>query len=443
MALVALLPQAGMAQGQQGSGSPYSAYGLGSLVGSTQASQAMMGGAGIAVYDPYSVMQVNPASYASLSRPAFETAMVLRMQQFRGEGLVRNGRRADLLGLTFGVPFGNGRWGMALGLTPVSAVHYSISDKQPLQGDTQPVEYEYSGSGGLNRAFAGFGHNIPFERDSLGNGTTLSFGANFNYDFGSIDETRKAIYPRSAGFVNTMVVNSLSLGGLVFGIGARLQGDLVPKRARTDKGLLYLAGASVELPGSLNAEQSGMVSSYSLGSSGIEFPLDTISFSDGIKGSLTVPPIYVLGFTVYNAQWAVTMEHRRRDWSQLKIDLEGMDLRSDLGVNAQYIVGGSFRPAGDGRGTFWTSTVYRAGLRYADDYLLIGDKQLNEIGMSFGMSLPLMGSTTRSRLNLGAELGRTGSNEEGLIQQRFAHFFVGITITPDLREQWFKKRRIE
>ncbi len=443
MFLVALMPQVGMAQGQQGSGSPYSAYGLGSLVGSTQASQAMMGGAGVAVYDPYSVMQVNPASYASLTRPSFETAVALRLQQFRSNGLVRNGRRADLLGLTFGVPFGNGRWGLALGLVPVSTVRYTISDVAPLQGGTQQVEYEYSGAGGLNRVFAGFGHNIPFERDSLGNGTTLSFGTNFNYDFGSIDETRRALYPRATGYVNTLVTNSLSLGGLVFGIGARLQGDLVPKTVRTDKGLRYLAGASIELPTDMGAQRSGMVSSFALGASGIEFPLDTISSSLGVKGTLTIPPIYVLGFTVYNAQWAVTMEHRRRDWSQLKVDLFGSDLRSDLGVNAQYILGGSFRPAGDGRGTFWSSTVYRAGLRFADDYLVIGDKQLNEIGMSFGMSLPLMGSTTRSRLNLGAEFGRTGSTEEGLIQQRFAHFFVGLTITPDLREQWFKKRRIE
>lgn len=443
MLLVALLPQVGMAQGQQGSGSPYSAYGIGSLVGSTQASQAMMGGPGVALYDPYSVMQINPASYASLARPAFETAVVMRLQQFQSDGLVQNGRRTDLLGITFGVPFGNGRWGLAMGMNPVSTVGYTISDVAPLPNGRQEVEYEYSGSGGLNRVFGGFGHNIPLKRDSLGNGTNLSFGSNFNYDFGLVDETRKAIYPRAEGYMNTLVTNTLNLGGPVIGLGGRLQGDLVPKRTRSDKGIRYLLGASVELPLDLSAERSGMVSTYTVGSSGIEFPLDTVSSSSGVKGTLAVPPIYVLGFTAYNAHWAVTMEHRRRDWSQLKVDVDGLDLRSDLTAHAQYILGGSFRPAGDSRGNFWASTVYRAGIRYANDYLLIGETPLEEIGMSFGMSLPLMGSTTRSRLNLGAEFGRTGSSEEGLIQQRFVHIFVGLTITPDLREQWFKKRRIE
>lgn len=403
----------------------------------------MMGGAGVALYDPFSVIQINPASYASLARPAFETALMIRAQQFRSGEMSQSGQRSDFLGLTFGVPFGNGRWGFALGLNPVSSVSYTISDSRPLGSSGETVDYEYSGTGGLNRTFLGFGHSIPFKRDTLGNGSSLSFGANFNYDFGSIDEVRKAYYPRTTGYVNTLVVNSLSLSGPVLGLGARFQGDIKPKITRTDKGLRYMVGASVELPTDLGARSSSSISTFVLGGSGVEFPLDTVSGTTGTKGSMGLPPLYVLGFTVFNAHWAATVEHRRRDWSQLRVDVEGLDLRSDLGVNASYIVGGSYRPAGDGRGTFWTSTVYRAGFRFTDDYLIVGERQLQEIGMSFGMSLPLMGSTTRSRLNLGAELGRNGYRDEGLIEQRFAHFFIGITITPDLREQWFKKRRIE
>ncbi len=388
-------------------------------------------------------MRVNPASYASLARPAFETAVVLRAQQFQSGDISTSGHRTDLLGLTFGVPFGQGRWGMALGLNPVSSVRYSISDNVPLGSTGEQVEFEYSGSGGLNRAFGGFAHTIPFERDTLGNGSSLSFGVNFNYDFGTVDEVRKAYYPRSTGYVNTLVVNSLSLSGLVMGLGGRFQGDIKPRTSRTDKGLRYMVGASVELPTDLGAKRNGSVSSFILGGSGVEFPLDTISTTIGTKGSLGLPPKYVLGFTVYNAQWALTVEHRRRDWSRLVVDVEGLDLHSDLGVNASYILGGSFRPAGEGRGNFWSSTIYRAGLRLTDDYLVVGDNQLQEIGMSFGMSLPLMGTTTRSRFNIGGELGRNGTREDGLIEQRFAHVFIGLTITPDLRENWFKKRRIE
>ena len=65
------------------------------------------------------------------------------------------------------------------------------------------------------------------------------------------------------------------------------------------------------------------------------------------------------------------------------------------------------------------------------------------MAFSTGVSLPIMGSSTRSRLNFGAELGERGTTDNGLIRERFASIFVGITITPDGREFWFRKRRIE
>jgi hypothetical protein len=412
-------------------------------MGGTQASQAIMGGASVAVYDPYSVIQVNPASYASLKRPVFETAVMFRGQEYISVGNRQFGNRSDLLGLTLGIPFANGRWGIALGMNPVSKVAYTISEQSPIGATGQNVEFQYSGLGGLNRAFGGVGRSIPFRNDSLGNGSQLSMGVNFNYDFGSIDEISKAYYPRSAGYLNSRVQSSLSVYGLVVGVGARFQGDLVKRTHRSHSGLRYMIGAAAELPSDLSASQSRFASSFILGATGVEFEVDTSSVIRGAKGSVGLPPQYSVGFSLLNDKWSATMEYRRRDWTRLSVDLQDYRAGSGLGVNTSYIVGGSYRPAGDGRGTFWSTAIYRAGFRYTDDYLVVNGMQLQQIGMSFGMSLPLMSSTTRSRVNIGTELGRKGSQENGLIQERFAHFYLGITITPDLREQWFKKRRIE
>lgn len=63
--------------------------------------------------------------------------------------------------------------------------------------------------------------------------------------------------------------------------------------------------------------------------------------------------------------------------------------------------------------------------------------------MSAGLSLPLMGSMTRSRFNLGADLGQRTSPAAGRISEGFLDLYVGFTITPDIREVWFRKRRIE
>jgi hypothetical protein len=268
-------------------------------------------------------------------------------------------------------------------------------------------------------------------------------GANLNYLFGTIDESRKAYYPRGEGYLNTNSISSLTMRDPMFSVGTQFQGDLRKRTGRTDNGLRYLIGASVELPASLNAKYDRLVNSFVVGGSDIEFPVDTISFVQGAQGSVNLPPMYALGFSVYNSRWALTVEHRRRDWNTLSVDVEGFASRSELGTNATYILGGSLKPAGDSRGNFWETTIYRAGFRYTDDYLVVASNQLKEFGMSFGMSLPVMGSTTRSRLNFGVELGRKGTRDDGLIEQRFADFYLGLTLTPDIREQWFRKRRIE
>jgi len=402
-----------------------------------------MGGAGVAVYDQYGVMPINPASYASLARPLFEIGMALSVQEFVTGKERQVGQRSDLLGFSLAGSFGQGRWGFALGLNPVSKVGYRVSDTQPLGNTGQEVEFQYAGIGGLDRAFIGLGHNIILKRDSLGNGPRWSVGANLNYLFGTIDESRKAFYPQGGGFLNTNSISSLTMRDPMFTLGTQFQGDLRKRTGRTDNGLRYMVGASAELPATLNAKYNKLVNSFVLGGSNIEFPVDTISFVQGAKGSVTLPPSYAVGFSVYNSKWAITVEHRRRNWNTLSVDVEGFSSRSELGANASYILGGSFKPAGDNRGGFWKTTIYRAGFRYTDDYLVVANDQLNEFGMSFGMSLPVMGSSTRSRLNFGAELGKKGTSDNGLIEQRFADFYIGLTLTPDNREAWFRKRRIE
>ncbi|MBL7940784.1 MAG: hypothetical protein JNL43_15595 [Flavobacteriales bacterium] len=441
--LLLLSPLLAAAQGQQGSGSPYSAYGLGDLIGSTQVAQATMGGLGVAVMDPASVIATNPASYVSLQRTCFETAVVVRSSKYATTDAERNGRRTDLLGLSLGVPFGKGRWGMALGVNPMSNVGYRISDTGALPNDGGTVTYNYTGDGGLNKAYMGAGLIVAQKRDTLNNGYRLSIGANVGYVFGTIEETRKAVYPISASYYNTSVVSSLVVRNPVFNAGVQLQGDLRRRSDREAKGLRYLAGVAVDIPSDLTARRTDLITNYGVSGTGVEIPFDTVLYVDGRKGTLSLPLGLGLGFTVYNLNWSVSAEVKQRDWRDLTVKVEGYDLPTTLASNTTYIIGASFRPAKEMGGSFWERSIYRAGFRYNNDYLIVGGEQLHEMAFSTGVSFPIMGSSTRSRLNIGTELGERGTTDNGLIRERFASIFVGITITPDAREPWFKKRRIE
>ena len=431
-----------LAQGQQGSGSPYSAYGFGELMGSTQVVRATMGGVGIAMFDPYGVDPSNPAAYAGLNRPVFEIGTALRNMKFTSSEVSSSGGRADFLGFSLGVPFNRGRSGLAFGLAPVTNVGYLISNSVPLSSGEGDVRYEYSGDGGLNKAYFGLAQAIEGKRDSLGHGNRLTMGANVNYLFGRVDETRKAIYP-TGGYYNTTAYNSLYVGDVVFTVGGQFQGDLVKRTSLETSGLRYMVGISAELGTELGAERSELVSSFYYGPTGVEIPYDTVQVTEGARGSVSLPASIGFGAGVFNSHWNVSLEHRRRDWTQLTREGDGIVQRGALAPQGTTSLGASFRPAGDVGGTFLQRSIYRMGLRYMQDYLVVNDTQLSEFGMSFGMSIPVMGSSTRSRISFGAELGERGTLADGLIKECFADVYIGISITPDIREQWFKKRRIE
>jgi hypothetical protein len=270
----------------------------------------------------------------------------------------------------------------------------------------------------------------------------LSLGANLNYLFGRVDETRKAIYP-TGGFYNTTAYNSLYVGDVMFIVGGQFQGDLVKRSSLESSGLRYMVGISAELGTELGAKRTELVSSFYYGSTGVEIPYDTTRSIEGAKGSISLPASIGIGAGVFNTHWNISIEHRRRDWTQLTRDGDGIQQRGTLALQGITSLGASYRPAGDVGGTFWERSIYRMGLRYMQDYLVINETQLSEFGMSFGMSIPVMGSSTRSRITFGAELGERGTLADGLIKERFADVYIGISITPDIREQWFKKRMIE
>jgi hypothetical protein len=348
-----LLPVLTLAQGQQGSGSPYSAYGFGDLLGSTQVVRRSMGGLGIAYNDPFGVDPSNPASYSSLVRPVFEAGAAVRNAKVEGEAISGTGRRTDLLGLSLGVPFGQGRWGVALGLSPYSRVGYRISTTASLASGEGDVVYTYTGSGGLNRVHAGVSKAFVGHRDSLGNGHHLSCGVNYSHLFGSLVETRQAVYPTD-GYYHSNAQRSVYVHDGVVSVGMQFQGMLVRHRSREARGWRYTLGAAVELPADLAAERTEVVNSFVYSAIGTEIAFDTALFVLDETGSIGLPAAVGLGLALQNDHWSFSAEHRSRSWSRLE---ENGVRRTDLADLSQLSIGASYRPAGDIGGSFWERTI--------------------------------------------------------------------------------------
>ena len=85
-------------------------------------------------------------------------------------------------------------------------------------------------------------------------------------------------------------------------------------------------------------------------------------------------------------------------------------------------------------------TYLRLGIRYFDSYLALNGNKINNLGISFGSSIPLrQNSLTFSYLNVGVEIGQMGTTANGLLRQDYIKLFLGLTI----KNNWFSKLKYQ
>src|SRR5690606_1102284 len=85
-------------------------------------------------------------------------------------------------------------------------------------------------------------------------------------------------------------------------------------------------------------------------------------------------------------------------------------------------VGGYYVPNYNSFTNYFSKITYRAGLRYEKSGLVINGENINDMGVTIGAGFPLAG--TFSNINIGAELGRRGTTNQGLIQENYANFTI-------------------
>ena len=100
-------------------------------------------------------------------------------------------------------------------------------------------------------------------------------------------------------------------------------------------------------------------------------------------------------------------------------------------------VGGYITPNPDAVKGYMNAVTYRAGFHYNETYLNIRNNQLTDVGISFGVSLPIRRSL--SQLNLGLVAGSRGTTEAGLIKENYLNLSIGFS----LNDKWFVKRTID
>ena len=170
----------GLASAQQGNASAYSFFGIGDIKFKGTTENRSMGTVSI-FSDSIHLNLQNPAGYGSLSRSTYSVGGTQARVKVYDENQSGTSTRTSLDYFSVGIPLG--KVNVGLGILPLSSVGYNLIS--PTDNISTPQK-EYTGKGGVNRAYLAAGYKIN---------KNFSVGIEGNVNFGLIETTGYTLYP--------------------------------------------------------------------------------------------------------------------------------------------------------------------------------------------------------------------------------------------------------
>ncbi len=419
--------------------SPYSRYGIGDVFSYSSTRNAAMGGLGIGASALYTPNRMNPASYVDflnynpkgrfdLRRTTLDISgfSTYSRQELQKDNSVSNQTTAGFRDISYLFP-SNKKIVLTAGFAPYSTVGYLIADTFRIQRDdtlANLAQIDYTGRGGLNQGYIGFGTSCLKNR--------LRVGSNLYYAFGNIQyEWRSRVAVAGVNEVRTTKSTYIRGGGIHLGV--QYQDTL--RRDSMGVPLIVRVGAVSDLSLFMNAKRLTEYASISF-SSVVNDTLGTGEESQRIK----IPQRYGFGFEFSKPlKWYAGADVMIQNWKNFQYFNDPSDLRQDIQIG----VGGEFTPnyIGD---KYFQRINYRAGAYYHKTYLNYDGHPIHDNGITFGFGLPMSKSKQPmsdflGRFNLSVELGKKGNTQYHLMQEWYTRVRFGITVS----ERWFVRRVVD
>ena len=406
--IAVLLLISGSTFAQQGTTSPYSFYGMGTTNFKGTAENRAMGGLGVAS-DSIHLNLLNPASLAKLQLVNFTLGMGYQRTNQKVGGETQTSTTTTFDYLAVGIPIG--KFGVSFGLMPSTSVGYDLTS-----GNENNL-MEYQGEGGVNKTFVSVGYSLL---------ENWNVGVQAGYNFGSIKNTgiSRILEVNYA----TREENEFDLSGFDFQLGTTYTLPLENGR--------NLVGSLTYTPKySMSTENNRVLESIMYSFDGGHVSLDRREL-DMIEGDLDVAEQYSFGLGYgLDKHWFVGAELMHRGAENFNTHSLALD-NVKFNDSKTYRLGGYYIPNYRALSGVFNRVVYRMGIRYEELGLNINGQDIDEFGISFGVGVPM--TRTFSNINLGVEIGKRGTNKNGLIQENF----FNAVITLSLNDRWFQKRYI-
>jgi len=394
--------------------SPFSTFGWGDVYNRGLAQNQGMGGVGISNSSPWYINNMNPALLVNNYVVSFQAGMQLENRTINdGTNSLKNGS-GNLNYLVMAFPVKPGKWTTSIGLMPYSGVNYKLNTTKDVIGSNTSVFSEETGSGGINQFYWSNGVRIN---------KYVAVGARVNYLFSSIiSESAQTLAVNRLVTFFPSVYERTYVKDLSFSTGLTLQKDsLFKKNYKVSLGFIY------DFRTDINTQTTQRIDRRSI--TGVIIDSTTVA---NTRGSAVMPQTYGVGLSFGRMNhWTFATDLQIMDYNQLAGFSRPFQTTTGLRAGAGFEI----TPDPTGLSNFLKRMTYRVGGSYERYPYLVNGNQVKDLGITFGLSMPLGLST----LDFGLKLGKRGSIVENSIEEDYYKFYFGMTFN----DRWFIKRKFD
>ena len=412
--------------GTYGAYSPYSIFGIGDISKEGTAYNKSMGGVGIASRNNRVINYLNPAAITARDSLSFMADFGLQQSNnVYKQGDIKSAHNTfNIYDFVMTFPIYRSSAFM-VGITPFSDVGYDFSSYETnpeIIGNAGNISYDSYGTGSIYQVFFGAGVTL-WKR--------LSLGAEVIYYFGNIDKVTNMDYANSS-YRSVNSGTDLSINGTTGKFGLQYEQKLGGDVSMT-LGATYRLGTKMK----------GYSTNYRYAtqesiSDTLNFRVDTIgasniNFADEIGVGLSVRG---------GDKWSAEVNYVRSDWRNSGFDNQpgfsaiGQSKFTST-VSHSFRAGFEITPNRNDIRYYMRKCTYRAGAYYDRAYYKLDGHNVNSMGVTLGITLPI--SKLYNGVSLGVDMGQRASTRNNMIRERYAMFVIGFNI----HDIWFRKNQYQ
>lgn len=403
-----------------GTYTPYSLYGIGDLVPQGGAYNRSMGGTGIGLRNNRFINWLNPAAVTARDTLSFMLDFgAVQSNHYADDGRTSSAYNTfSMNNFVFTAPIYRSS-ALVVGVAPYSSIGYkfeSVETDDDIVAEMGDIRYQKYGTGTVNQLFAGAAVTL-FDR--------LSLGAQLVYYFGALNRYSNVLFNSSSSYRTLYTGWDYSIHSVSGNFGLQYEQPVgKEKNSSVTVGLTYRMGTRL----------NGLMTRYALGTT-VSSVTDTVLFQTSNTG-LTVPAELGAGISFKrNDRWSVGFDYTRQDWRNIGFNTPGIDFTP---MTAQaFRLGFELTPNRYDVRYYAKRITYRAGAYYEQSYVGIGGLQVDAVGVTVGLTLPIY--RWYNAFTVGVDAGQRGTVDRNMVKERYLKFFFSV----NLHDIWFQKYRYE